>query len=253
MNYVYVALNMSHMSEESRGLMMAFLQSLYEPSYVYTCGATLGFEFIPDAVRDLSLQGLDMLQAANSLAQPWEFETNDGVLKASDLVLSERQISFALQRRYALEREVKFLKDQMLANFKEEIAHMKYDMNVLRLAIVDLEAIVANLTQSTSEPSAAPALALAPQASQLQPARMQSQLPPPFAPAWLGPTSTEDGDRVNLVPLDDDTPITIRDGLPVYSSVQDEQLEAALVLAAMSFTFWSIFFVWKVWRFFTKP
>jgi hypothetical protein len=134
---------------------------------------TLGFESIPDSVRDLSLQGLEMLQTANTLTQPWEFETVDGVVKSSDFVLSERQMSFDRQRRYALEHEVKYLKRESgIPDFEHQISEMKYDINVLRMAIVDLEGIVANLTQKASlNRQVAPAFA--PQASQLQPARMQ--------------------------------------------------------------------------------
>ena len=231
MHYVYLALSMTHLTGTAQGFMLAFLRALYEPSYIRQCQVVLGMSTVPERVRDLGKDGLEMLFRANSQTTIWGFETEIGDLITGDYVLSERRHSFAMQHHFALQSELDSLKGDTIADLEREIATLKSDNENLKVTVADLQNSLNNLKAS---PMYSPTVPSQPQA-------------------------TPDGSNgsTNLRPsrseaLDDDTPIYIRDGLPIYTATQGQQLQAALVLAAMSFTFWAVYFVWKVLRFFLK-
>ena len=77
-------------------------------------------------------------------------------------------------------------------------------------------------------------------------------------PLLLQPQAACEG-STNLRPgrfetMDDDTHIAIQDGgLSIYTVTQGRHLQAALVLAAMSFACWAVYCVWKIFYSFVMP
>jgi len=124
---------------------------------------------------------------------------------------------------------------------EEEITILRKNNEYLNTAVQDLRAALQVFTfdgnvVDDNQPSSSSSLL--------------NQLYPQSAPALVfqQPTSRESESMTNLNALDDDTPINIRTGLPIYGTVENPQLHTALLLASMSFIFWSIFFVWNIWR-----
>ena len=231
MHYVYVARNMTHLTEVTQGLMLAFLQALYEPSYIHQCQTLIGMSKVPEHVRDLGMDGLGMMVRTDSQATLWNFESEFGDVVTGDYVLSDRRHSFAMQHHFALQKELDDLKDAVITDLQHEIATLKSDNEYLRTAVEDLQTYLNDLKES---PMYNPSLTLQPEAT---------------PDGTTGSTNLRPG---RFQALDDDTPISVQDGLPIYTTVQGNQLQAALVLAAMSFTFWAVYFIWKIFYFFFK-
>lgn len=232
MHYVYFARSMSQLTGTAQGLMLAFLRALYDPSYIRQCQVVLGMSTVPQQVRDLGLDGLELLLRSDSQATIWAFETEAGGLIPGDYVLSERRHSFAMQHHFELRSELDSLKSNTIADLEREIATLKSDNENLKVTVADLQNSLNDLKAS-------------PMYSPTVPSQPQTAPDGSNGSTNLRPSRSE--------ALDDDTPIYIRDGLPIYTATQGQQLQAALVLAAMSFTFWAVYFVWKALRFFLKP
>jgi hypothetical protein len=228
---VYVMRDLSQMSSEAQGLLLAFLRALLEPSYIGQCQTTLSLMMmpVPDHIRSIGMDGLELLLRTNTQHTPWAFERQDGVLKPGDYVISERRQSFSFRNSAAVQQKLTYITNK-LRTMEEEIAILRKNNEDLNTVLQDLRAaLLVQPSSSSSSSSLVYPLSMAPA---LQPARDSRKGEP----------------TTNVNSLDDDTPLYIRSGLPVFGAVEDQQLHTALVLGSISFTFWSIFFVWKIWR-----
>eukprot|EP00545_Synedropsis_sp_CCMP1620_P013343 CAMPEP_0119004466 /NCGR_PEP_ID=MMETSP1176-20130426/1156_1 /TAXON_ID=265551 /ORGANISM="Synedropsis recta cf, Strain CCMP1620" /LENGTH=602 /DNA_ID=CAMNT_0006956169 /DNA_START=166 /DNA_END=1971 /DNA_ORIENTATION=- len=248
MNYVYVAADFSHIhNPKGQGLLLAFLQALYELPYVYHCQTLLDLTPVPAHVRDLGLQGIQQLKDSHPNAQPWEWERvgdDDQYYPAGDFVLSERRQSFAHQQLFQLSSDVAVLKSKESAGsqsggsgdasggggggassdettnaaitaLKDQVTTLQGDNDALHTLVTSLLNRVVQLETNGA----------------------------------VGPSPTPNNANFNLQPidisvLDDDTAIAAASALPQYDENAESQLQSALTLASMSFTFWAIYFVW---------
>jgi hypothetical protein len=225
--YVYVRLDsVQRMKHHEMGLMVAFFQALYQGPYVFECDTILGIIPAIGHARDLGLQAIGEIKNSLASLQEWEFDLTEGdPMPSSDFSFSAFRRTFAADRQRMTEREIESL--QVDADEKDMTMLMMSQANkLLEKAVIDLKQRVEQLE---SKPP--------------------SGLPTQSTSAVIDdvPSSTY------ILRTDDDTRIDVMDGLPVFTEKDSEQLTAALSMAAVSFSCWSIYFLWKTWRYFLKP
>ena len=95
MSYIYARKDLSFMEDpQKQSLLVAFLKNLYDPKAIGQCSA-FGFTRVPNSVRKIALQGIDMIQVAGT-APEWTVEEDtipgDG---QGDYVISHKRRSYA--------------------------------------------------------------------------------------------------------------------------------------------------------------
>jgi len=205
-------------------LMAIFLKALYEPTYIYQCTTFLGILPVSSAVKEFALQGLS--DSASQLSQySWAMEAQTGSLVSDNpYVLSERRESFAHSQIYTLLNQVKALNDAQVPNLIETIEELQARLEIMSVRIKALEEERHN--------------------GQGQASAVQGR--PSSAPQPGSNTESYVGN------LDDDVPLQGL-GMPVFAAAQESQLQAALVLAVLSFTCWVVYILYTTWRFCLEP
>lgn len=248
MNYVYVAANLAAhgLAPKGQGLMVAFLQALYETPYVYHCQTKLGLTPVPEHVRKVGMQGIELLKGANPNARLWQFErlaSADAPLQPGELVLSERRTSFHQSQLYELVDDVHLLKTAggSAATLQAEIKQLNTLNTALNAHVLNLLNRVVKLEEENAG------------SQQQSPITGVISNPTPAPQQQSTPALAVNLRPINVNMLDDDTAIDAATGLPIFDDKAESQLQASLTLGSMSFTFWAIYFTWKTWRFFLKP
>jgi len=130
-SYIYVRKNLGHMENPaSRQLLKAFAKTLFDPEYIGLC-ERYGLIPVPDDLRDLSLNGLEMIQMDDeNNAHEFSFETVDTLpgTGQGDYVISARRENFAL---YESDR------------LADDVQEMKETINLLQLELAAMRASVA--------------------------------------------------------------------------------------------------------------
>lgn len=92
MTYLYVRQNLSFLSvPQEQALLKAFLQTVYDDSFIYHCVDTYGFIPVEGAARQIALDGIDSL-VVDSAATPFLFEESTIVNEGQqDYVISAKR------------------------------------------------------------------------------------------------------------------------------------------------------------------
>jgi len=123
MTYVYVRKDLSHIEEpQEQTLLKAFLTALYDPAYIDQCVEKFAFTAVPDNVRQIGLDGIDMLGTAAN-ATEWFFESSttpgDG---QGNFVISDKRRSYGEYQRYELDANTIHLQDEV-ADLREQLSN----------------------------------------------------------------------------------------------------------------------------------
>lgn len=261
MNYVYLPQDMNHLPPRQQGLTLAFLQALFDPSYVFECSTALKVVPVPSQVRSVAREGIKTLKEANTNATDWAFEYSVGPLMSGDLVLSDRRQSYANLERQLLREQIDAISNQQgvpqsvhtdIQTLKDKETLLQATVDTLKNDVQRLIAQKENLTDSIQklDMEVQNVMHILNQVAGSNITRTPT-IAPIQAPLPATPAPFERD--IDFDTLDDDTPVESNEGLPVFTSDDQNHIEAALVLAALSFACWAIFFVWKTWRFFLNP
>ena len=198
MSYIYVRKDLSFIeSEDDKALLLAFLESIYDPEYIDMC-KDFGFTPVSDGVLQLGLDGIAMLDIAATPRFTFENATQTQAnVGQGDYVISGKRRSYAEVERSDASGDIEALMqdNHML---QKELANMQK-------VLVTLEQVVATNTQNQA------------------------------------------GGGVDN---NDDETITISSNL--YTSTEDSQLQAALVMSAISIVLWCIAILAMIKHFFFR-
>lgn len=128
-------------SAPRRTLLKAFATSLFDPEYIGMCDR-YGLIPVPDGLRNLSLQGIELIDVGDSdNSNAWTFET-DTIPGAGqgDFVISQKRESFTL---YEIDR---------LAG---DVADLKEQVRLLQLELASTRATIAESSGGIFKPSLA--------------------------------------------------------------------------------------------------
>lgn len=106
MSYVYVRKDLSFMeTPKQQSLLVAFLKNLYDPKAIEQC-SIFGFTRVPNSVRKIALEGIEMLQV-DPAAPEWtvEEDTIPGEGQGT-YVISHKRRSYAEYQRYSQESDL---------------------------------------------------------------------------------------------------------------------------------------------------
>jgi hypothetical protein len=111
LTYIYVRKDLPSFipDPEAQSLLVAFLKALYNDDYVTKCEEDFGFVRITGALRDLALEGIEMLQISPE-APTWVFESSAVLPEGGqgDYVISaRRKLSFLVEQDHLVERTSK--------------------------------------------------------------------------------------------------------------------------------------------------
>lgn len=139
-SYVYIRKDLSFISNvAARTLLKAFATALFDEEYIGLCGR-YGLIPVPSDLRELSLAGIDLVDAADDGdANKWTFEV-DTIPGAGqgDLVISQKRESFTL---YEADR------------LADDVAAMQEEVRLLKLEMASMRASVAESAAGMFEPS----------------------------------------------------------------------------------------------------
>lgn len=125
MSYIYIRKDLSFIKNPARrALLKAFATAMFDPDYIGLCDR-YGHIPVPPKVRELSLQGLDMIEVNVPESDEWIFEkeTMPG-WGQGDHVISSRRQNFGLYEADRLADDVAPLIEE-LRDLKLEMASMK--------------------------------------------------------------------------------------------------------------------------------
>ncbi|KAL7518311.1 hypothetical protein ACHAWX_003156 [Stephanocyclus meneghinianus] len=142
-SYVYIRKDLPSFMDSAprRTLLKAFATSLFDPEYIGMCDR-YGLIPVPDGLRNLSLQGIELIDVGDSdNSNAWTFET-DTIPGAGqgDFVISQKRESFTL---YEVDR---------LAG---DVADLKEQVRLLQLELASTRATIAESSGGILKPSLA--------------------------------------------------------------------------------------------------
>ncbi len=93
--YIYVRTDLSYLSADQQGLLLAFLDAMYMEDYIQPCADEFGFLLPSEDIKTYSLNAISALRALNNNATPWKFEGSDtlSVEGMDDYVISVKRKS----------------------------------------------------------------------------------------------------------------------------------------------------------------
>lgn len=131
-SFAYARLDGTYVgAPEERSLLIAFLRSLYDPSFIGQC-ERFGFTPVPNAVRDMSLAGLARAEAGLPESAPrWTFEADTMPLEGQgDYVISTRRRSYAGNSRHSAE--------DALSDAAAAIAELREQVSALSSSLAEM-------------------------------------------------------------------------------------------------------------------
>jgi hypothetical protein len=142
MSYIYVRKDLSFIeSDDDKALLLAFLKSIYDPQYIDMC-KDFGFTPVPNAVRQLGLDGIAMLDMAATPRFTFEDNTQPN-FGQGDYVISSKRKTFAQIERSDVSADIEAIMEdnQML---REQVAVLQQLLTNLEVTVTKLEIIVTN-------------------------------------------------------------------------------------------------------------
>ena len=112
-----------------QSLLTAFLRALYDPAYIDQCADLFGFVTVPTNVRNVGLDGINMLRVAAG-APVWTFETSTRV--------------FIGQGDYVISRKRRTYNELALGTNEQDVAAVMVELNALRALVEGLQQQIAD-------------------------------------------------------------------------------------------------------------
>lgn len=213
LTYVYVRKDLSWIDPVTRGALIAFFRTLYDPDFIQICVEEYDF-MVPSAeIQQYGREAIDELVAANNDTQIWTFErsTTQALVGAGEYVFStKRESSFKIIDEDEL-AEALFKIEAGAFEMKQEIESLQTKVTQLNSNLASKDADLDNLRNILSD-----------------------------VETDLAAQDSVTGDARTEV---------FDDG---FGGTEEQQLKTALVLSILSFLFICIHMLYTGYRFFTK-
>lgn len=132
-------------------MLIAFLKALYDPDYIGQCNTEFAFTPVPDEIKRIALEGIDMLKV-DATAPVFTFESstlpNEG---QGDYVISSKRLSYAEYERSVINGVLSSngaddgAAAAMMASLQAEIDSLKADVSNYATQLAALEDDVEDL------------------------------------------------------------------------------------------------------------
>lgn len=132
MSYIYVRKNLDHIEDpQEQTLLKAFLTALYDPEYIGQCVDKFRFTTVPEEVRQIGLDGINMLQtSANATEWTFESSTTPGEGQGPFVVSSKRR-SYGEYQRDSFDGDIDHLNTE-ITNLREELRKERAETSALK-------------------------------------------------------------------------------------------------------------------------
>mmetsp|Transcript_18283 Transcript_18283/g.27712 ORF Transcript_18283/g.27712 Transcript_18283/m.27712 type:complete len:539 (+) Transcript_18283:124-1740(+) len=219
------------LNDAQRGLLLALIDSLYSKEFYSTqCGhrrvGGVTATQIPKIFKDLGLGGLLDLNDKSNI-QIWHQEEKNGISNEEFVITQERQ-SYQRYEISHLTNEVARVQDVIRSRSDDPNDKLDTITETLESLKIQYKDLATKLEDMKSDDRQRQLLFGKEEQLQLQ-------------------FSNNNIRRVDDVALD------MNEQQPTFTDRDQTNIEAALVLAAISFTLWMLYFAGKIWWFFSKP
>uniref|UniRef100_A0A7S1UPZ1 PBP domain-containing protein n=2 Tax=Grammatophora oceanica TaxID=210454 RepID=A0A7S1UPZ1_9STRA len=159
MSYVYVRKDLSYLETPAeQGLLIAFLEALFNPAYINQCTSLFGFTPVPNNIRtDISLAGIAMLEKNTTAAPIFTFENETTPIGGQGAyVISEKRRSYSEYERSTLTKSVGSVQETLLdagaslQDVVEMVEDLQQELEIAQSQVVDLTSQVNALKGGSS-------------------------------------------------------------------------------------------------------